>query len=772
MIPEAFSRRSITFASVLLLGPFIAASFGQDGGAFGMEGFRLASILAARNAEDFPALNETELADTGSYGPAAYYYLGRWFDDLPPASTAAPTEASARARSLYRAAFDRGSGLLRREAGTALLANLSSSRLWEELLAFSADYSQALGSAWKSERPRLDALDALGRNTELSSLTARLRTAYPAEAGKDYEALAYFGAAAELRGPASKAGSSWRRTFRRSLLERPYSEWTARAYLLVGTEQKLCAAFSEEELHALAMRDAVWRKDYGRAYSEALLAPNVALSRSAAQAMVADAGKAFLYSGAMKEGQQLFAAIEAAATKAPTPTGASAGVAWTALYYRARFARALEHWEEAAELFGRAAAKAPAKGDADSAAWYAADCAYRGAIAAATAAGPAGLAASSSARAALLEALIAASNTWREPETFVDLANGLFRDALRARDWPLLAAMDERLGPKLDSATAARLSFTSARAYELGLDGNDADPAKRAAAAAARFAAIIDKGRFPLYYRALAAWRADLDIPVLRPEPATEEIAQSPEAANENEAFVAGMASFGLGDLALAEARARRTAIGEQGLRRLAATFSALGRPDCALRLEVDLSYRPSFEPRRADYELLYPRPFLDEFRSLGLEDKLPEGLALGLVRSESVFRVDVVSHAGAIGLSQLMPATAADQARALRLESYDLKNPADNLKIGLAHYITLLERADGRPLRAMMAYNAGSGRLRIWLSESGELPDDLLVEAIGIEETRQYCRNILQSTVMYGSLYYGKNVGETVAYVVEGKKP
>ena len=49
------------------------------------------------------------------------------------------------------------------------------------------------------------------------------------------------------------------------------------------------------------------------------------------------------------------------------------------------------------------------------------------------------------------------------------------------------------------------------------------------------------------------------------------------------------------------------------------------------------------------------------------------------------------------------------------------------------------------------------------------DLPDDLMIEALGIEETRQYCRNIVQASVMYGELYYGKNVGETVRELVEG---
>jgi soluble lytic murein transglycosylase-like protein len=335
--------------------------------------------------------------------------------------------------------------------------------------------------------------------------------------------------------------------------------------------------------------------------------------------------------------------------------------------------------------------------------------------------------------------------------------------------------MAERLGPNLAPDVAARVEYTAARAYELGFlagSGEETDPETRAAAAAVRFAALADTGAAPLYYRALAAWRAGIE-PTLISLNASSPIAAPaiPNEIDETENFVAGIACFGLGDIALAEAKSHKAALNDDALRRLAALFSSLGRPDCALRLQLALSSRPSYQPRRSDYEQLYPRPYLEEIRSLKLEPRIPERLAFGLVRSESVFRVDVVSLAGAVGLSQLMPATAADQAKALGLSSYDLKTPKDNLTIGLAYFASLLQRTDGRPLRAMMAYNAGWGRLKTWAAESGELPDDLMIETLGIEETRQYCRNILKATVMYGELYYSRTVGETVGELVEGDR-
>ncbi len=712
----------------------------------------LATLLAGKETAPILALDEASLGDTGAFGPSAYFYLARWLD-----SREAPAAAE-RERLLYRMAWDQAPGMVKKEAGLALIGHLSSAALWDMLLEFSKEYISAFGAEWRAERARLDALDALGRNLEVLALIVHLRSVFPDESAKDADALAWFGAVADMR----TGGKNWAKALRRLLLERPGSAWTARAYDLAVADPQFRGIFTQQEFHALAMRDAVGHKDFGLAYKEALLGSAAAMGSTASQAMIADTGKAFLHSGQLKEGAGNFTAR-----------------GWTARYYKARFAKALEQWQVAYELFTKSAADAPTQTDADAARWYAVDCAYQAALAAAKSLAAVGTqgsfpsataAAKSAARDAALERLVTASALWKDPAYFSDLVNNLFRDALRERDWRLIGKMADRLAPRLTADSAARVAYTAARAMELGLGAENAASEETAASSAVRFAAIADNRTAPLHYRALAAWRAGIEPTLFSfketpPGTSTGE----PEAINETEGFVAGIAGFGLADIALSEARARKADLSDDALRRLAARFSSLGRPDCALRLGLDLIGRPGYEARRSDYELLYPRPYLDDIRSLKLESRIPERLALGLLRSESIFRADAVSWAGAVGLSQLMPATAAEQAKALGLKSYDLMVAKDNLSIGLAHFASLLGRTDGKPLHAMMAYNAGWGRLKNWVAETGDLPEDLMLEALSIEETRQYCRNILQATVMYGELYYGRSVGETVRELVEG---
>jgi len=91
------------------------------------------------------------------------------------------------------------------------------------------------------------------------------------------------------------------------------------------------------------------------------------------------------------------------------------------------------------------------------------------------------------------------------------------------------------------------------------------------------------------------------------------------------------------------------------------------------------------------------------------LPRNIAEPLAYAIVRSESLFNQWAVSRSGAMGLSQLLPSTAAETARGLKMSQYALFNPQDNLTIGLTYYGYMLQRFENRPVRAIAAYNAGT---------------------------------------------------------------
>jgi soluble lytic murein transglycosylase len=165
--------------------------------------------------------------------------------------------------------------------------------------------------------------------------------------------------------------------------------------------------------------------------------------------------------------------------------------------------------------------------------------------------------------------------------------------------------------------------------------------------------------------------------------------------------------------------------------------------------------------PRAA--RILYPRAFSIAMEDVASRERLDLAVFYGLVREESHFASDIVSHAGATGLAQLMPSTAADMARRMRIEDPDLTDPATNLSIGGYYLSYLLGRFDGELLPALAAYNGGQGRVRRWVRENAALSGPLFHEAMPIRETRHYIRKVLVSAAYYGELYDGRSIEETV---------
>jgi soluble lytic murein transglycosylase-like protein len=84
----------------------------------------------------------------------------------------------------------------------------------------------------------------------------------------------------------------------------------------------------------------------------------------------------------------------------------------------------------------------------------------------------------------------------------------------------------------------------------------------------------------------------------------------------------------------------------------------------------------------------------------------VPAAFLHSVARAESAYRVDAVSPKGAIGVMQLMPATAAELGA-------NPRDPAENIDAGARHLRDLLERYDGSAHKALSAYNAGAGAVQ-----------------------------------------------------------
>ncbi len=143
---------------------------------------------------------------------------------------------------------------------------------------------------------------------------------------------------------------------------------------------------------------------------------------------------------------------------------------------------------------------------------------------------------------------------------------------------------------------------------------------------------------------------------------------------------------------------------------------------------------------------------------------RLPPGgnieapLVLALTRQESAFDASATSGAGALGLMQLMPATASQIAKDLNLPFSRGRLTTDiayNLTLGRAYLDSLIDDFSGSYVLAVAAYNAGPARVHQWMQDHGDprtASVDVVdwIESIPIPETRNYVQRVLENLQIY----------------------
>ncbi|WP_433928319.1 transglycosylase SLT domain-containing protein [Sorangium cellulosum] len=159
--------------------------------------------------------------------------------------------------------------------------------------------------------------------------------------------------------------------------------------------------------------------------------------------------------------------------------------------------------------------------------------------------------------------------------------------------------------------------------------------------------------------------------------------------------------------------------------------------------------------PSQADrwtWECVYPEPYVGEVRALEAQHGLPRGLVHALMRQESAFDPVVVSPASAVGLMQLMPATARKAASELSLgfELDQLKSAPINLRLGGFYIGKLLRTFEGSLPLATAAYNAGPTAVSHWLEGNIDRDTDVWVARIPYDETRTYVGRVLSNLARY----------------------
>ncbi|MBM3394170.1 MAG: lytic transglycosylase domain-containing protein [Betaproteobacteria bacterium] len=155
------------------------------------------------------------------------------------------------------------------------------------------------------------------------------------------------------------------------------------------------------------------------------------------------------------------------------------------------------------------------------------------------------------------------------------------------------------------------------------------------------------------------------------------------------------------------------------------------------------------------DMLLRYPLPFREVFNAHSTRNGVDEAWVYGLVRQESRFITKVRSSAGAMGLMQLMPATASQVARRAgmgRLDRTDITTVETNVTLGTLHLRELMDLVENKPLMASAAYNAGLSRVRAW-QPAERMEGVVFAESIPFSETRDYVKKVLGNTMHYARI-------------------
>ena len=153
------------------------------------------------------------------------------------------------------------------------------------------------------------------------------------------------------------------------------------------------------------------------------------------------------------------------------------------------------------------------------------------------------------------------------------------------------------------------------------------------------------------------------------------------------------------------------------------------------------------------DLELRFPLAHKKHIEDQAKRENINPAWAFAVIRQESAFTTDARSSAGALGLMQLMPRTARQVARSLRIKrpkQRDLLKSNINIKLGVRYLRKLQERFKGNSVLATASYNAGHWRVRSWLPKEEAQSADLWIENIPFTETRKYLKRVLTYTIIY----------------------
>ena len=508
---------------------------------------------------------------------------------------------------------------------------------------------------------------------------------------------------------ARQSVEGWREMLFSLFVDLPISEIHYRAWAFIRSHPSWFELFSEDQL-AIMRALAVASERSSRALD---LMPSVVTSGEwrFTRQFLDTVGRLYLDSGRLDEGVATMGSVRDRGSDELRPR---------VVFWTGRFSRNSGQYEQAAGAFTEALALAAAGPEAERARWYVIDTSRQISVERAIAAirihGP------------------AITNAPYYDDTFETLIS----DSVRARQWESCQQMIDLIGRFGSASARAQVYYLSRALIMEGLiDGAvspELPPADRAA------------GPTLSYYRVAAGESAAfVDLSSI-----TALLVDQEEGDPVRE-VLRGLLAAEMVGLLDSWLRSHERSLLPADYVLVARMLAQAGEHSQAMRV-ADRALR-----RFGDVDHLlhisFPRAYSEILEAAAEVSGVSSALFYALVREESYFDPAARSPVGASGLSQLMPATAADMSSRMGMRAIDIDDPRDNLVIG-AEYLAYLVRLFDSEFLGVVAYNAGLGRVREWIRAFGDLPRELFLEAIPFAETRAYVRKIVTALWYYERLY------------------
>ncbi len=371
---------------------------------------------------------------------------------------------------------------------------------------------------------------------------------------------------------------------------------------------------------------------------------------------------------------------------------------------------------------------------------------------------------------------------WHNPEYFDDLFNMLAPILLSEGKWNDFLKIYEAVDGYASNEVVAKYAYIYGRLVQEGFAMQSIEDTHNSSADAS-FTRALTSGT-DTYYKVMATYQLGLEGEQAEEVLCLNKFDSKSETDSDVEKLLLGYATYGLPSKIYPEWQKfyskGNIKLSYDAGKKLSQFLMECGNEreefyPQSLRIAAQVIAKTDFTICKEDLKLLFPRDFSKFVSAFCEKYSVPEEIMYALIRSESFFDSGIKSSAGAVGLTQLMESTAGDISKKLKVPSFNLTNAEDNIEFGTFYLSDLHRRLDEDWLNSFFSYNAGITRVRRWIKSSKVvynnrtyLPQDLFLETIPYDETREYGRKLVGATVMYGWLYYDKSIREVVKEIVK----